>query len=130
MEVLNESTFNAAEQMQYFITSSDYEDLTESLQDYIKADGKISADNIREIAEENSSLQKMMDNTNTSAEAVAAIFTSLSKGTIGIDALTQGVMALLSGMGQLSDMTNKTVNEIGNFDPGLDEGKAAEDIKG
>jgi len=118
---------SAARQVQYFLTSADYEELSEDVQDFIDTNGEVTADNIREMANENSALRTVMENTNTSATTMAMLFTKLGKdGSFAITSITDTLLNLLSGFGQLEDTIADTINELENFNPGIDEGAAAD----
>lgn len=131
-EMLNsgEACITAADQMQYFFNSNEWADLTEEVQDFIKTNGEVTADNVRELANENANLQQLMENTNTTATTMGLIMTELGhNGKFAVTSITDSLLALLSGFGKLDDTISTTISELEGFDPGIDEGAAADSLK-
>lgn len=131
-EMLNsgEACITAADQMQYFFNSNGWADLTEEVQDFIKTNGEVTADNVRELANENANLQQLMENTNTTATTMGLIMTELGhNGKFAVTSITDSLLALLSGFGKLDDTISTTISELEGFDPGIDEGAAADSLK-
>ena len=131
-EMLNsgEACITAADQMQYFFNSNEWADLTEEVQDFIKTNGEVTADNVRELANENANLQQLMENTNTTATTMGLIMTELGhNGKFAVTSITDSLLALLSGFGKLDDTIATTISELEGFDPGIDEGAAADSLK-
>ena len=131
-EMLNsgEACITAADQMQYFFNSNEWADLTEEVQDFIKTNGEVTADNVRELANENANLQQLMENTNTTATTMGLIMTELGhNGQFAVTSITDSLLALLSGFGKLDDTISTTISELEGFDPGIDEGAAADSLK-
>ena len=131
-EMLNsgEACITAADQMQYFFNSNEWADLTEEVQDFIKTNGEVTADNVRELANENANLQQLMENTNTTATTMGLIMTELGhNGNFAVTSITDSLLALLSGFGKLDDTISTTISELEGFDPGIDEGAAADSLK-
>ena len=131
-EMLNsgEACITAADQMQYFFNSNEWADLTEEVQDFIKTNGAVTADNVRELANENANLQQLMENTNTTATTMGLIMTELGhNGQFAVTSITDSLLALLSGFGKLDDTISTTISELEGFDPGIDEGAAADSLK-
>ena len=71
-----------------------------------------------------------MENTNTTATTMGLIMTELGhNGKFAVTSITDSLLALLSGFGILDDTIATTISELEGFDPGIDEGAAADSLK-
>ena len=116
-----ESAFGASAQFQYLYRSEEFGNLKESISDTIDEFGELSGTDIYDLVDDCESLQQIMENTGISAEGLAEALTQLEIGKITLNQLTDTVLASLKGFDGLSDVIHKTLSEIENFDPGLDE---------
>lgn len=124
-----QQSFSAGEQIKYFLNSADYEDLAEDIEKAKEENGKLTADNIKDLAEGSQTLTHLMDNLNMSAKTTADIFNAIDDGRIGIDDVTNSMVKLLEVSNQFDNTIDGTLSLIENFDPGRDEGKVGEFVQ-
>ena len=125
---IGKSAFGATAQLNYFINSTAFTELAGEIDEIIDKNGQLTASNILEMADSYSDLEKIMANTGTTASGLAAAFTALRKGEIGIHQLTDTVIASLSGISSVDDIISKVLKSISEFDPGQDENAVSEFI--
>lgn len=125
---VGKSAFGATAQLNYFINSASFTELAGEIDEIIDKNGQLTASNILEMADSYSDLEKIMANTGTTASGLAAAFTALRKGEIGIHQLTDTVIASLSGISSADDIISKVLKSISEFDPGQDENAVSEFI--
>lgn len=126
--ILGSDVVGATAQMQYFLKSSDFSDLQESLEDFIDETGEISADNVRDLSKQSSTLKKLLDNDTISATGLARILTEVQNGTLSFYDLNDSILASVKNMGSLDDIASQAISTLENFDPGKDESYIAEQI--
>lgn len=124
-----QQSFSAGEQFKYFLNSADYEDLAEDIEKAKEENGKLTADNIKDLAEGSQTLTHLMDNLNMSAKTTADIFNAIDDGRIGLDDITDSMVKLLEATNQFDNTIDNTLSLIENFDPGRDEGKVGEFVQ-
>lgn len=125
---LGNGVVGATAQMQYFLKSSDFSNLQDSLEDFIDETGEISADNVRDLSKQSSTLKKLLDNNTISAMGLARILTEVQNGTLSFYDLNDSILASVKNMGSLDDIASQAISTLENFDPGKDESYIAEQI--
>ena len=130
---INKSTlFDTGNLTQAFMMSGAYESISESLQDLIKENDKISADNIRELAESCSDLKILLENTTLEsdkmAQALARAFTVVESGKANIEGITTAILEALGNTITSTTAIDKYFKEIDDFDAGRDYDKGKEFI--
>ena len=128
LQEAGKDSLSSGAQLRYFITSSDFTGMEERLQEFIKTNGKISADNIMDFASECKLLDTMMEQTSLTAEGLAEALTLVEEGKLGFDDLTDSVVASLSAFQGLSTVSANAIKNIKDFDPGLDENEVSKHI--
>ena len=113
--------FSASAQLGYFTTSESFESLSEQLDKFIEENGKITASNIKELADANADLNGLLENSITSATGLANILTEIQNGTINVWDLTDAIIDATNAMDDLDGVVAQTINDLNNFDPGYDE---------
>lgn len=124
-----QQSFSAGEQIKYFLNSADYEELAEDIEKAKEENGKLTADNIKDLAKGSQTLTHLMGNLNMSAKTTADIFNAIGDGKIGLDDITDSMVKLLEASNQFDNTINGTLSLIENFDPGRDEGKVGEFVQ-
>lgn len=124
-----QQSFSAGEQIKYFLNSADYEDLAEDIEKAKEENGKLTADNIKDLAKGSQTLTHLMGNLNMSAKTTADIFNAIGDGKIGLDDITDSMVKLLEASNQFDDTIDGTLSLIENFDPGRDEGKVGDFVQ-
>lgn len=128
LKELSGEALSASNQMQYFLKTSEFGDLEDSLKDFIDETGEIRADNIEDLCDANKNLKKLIDNNIVSAEGLARILTQIELGTIAFTDLSDAVIASVANFHSLDTIARKAIDSITNFDPGIDENEVAESI--
>ena len=74
IEATNPAITDAGNLIQNFFTSSAYDELSDSISDFIEKNGRITGDNIEELASSCDELEIILDNTTVTAEVLAEAF--------------------------------------------------------
>lgn len=127
---LENDVVGATAQMQYFLKSSDFSELQDSLEDFIDETGEISADNIRDLSKQSSTLKELLDNDTISATGLARVLTEIQNGTLSFYDLNDSILASVKNMGSLDDIASQAISTLENFNPGKDESYVAEEVSG
>lgn len=90
---------------------------SEQMEDLLK-DGKIAADELREMAVEGSALKQVLDNTGISIHTLATYFDSLANGTLDAASATTNFVEILDDVLVVQNTIADTFALIENFDPG------------
>ena len=130
LEILNanSSFLNANNQLQYFLKSADFSEMEESLNGIVEKNGEIAGSDILDLAQDYKSLNKILDNTEVTAEGLAKALTLVHQNKLGLHQLTEPVLAILDSFESLDSLVLETSQIIQNFDPGIDENQFAEFI--
>ena len=113
---------------QVFMTSEAYEGINESLDKFIEDNGKITSQNIKDLAENCSDLKTLIDDAGISTKALAIAFTSVGKGKASIEGISTSILNVLTNSSNLSSMLEGMFEDISNFDPGRDFGEGTDFI--
>lgn len=114
--------FSTGEQFKYLLQSEGFKDVDEELDKFIEDTGKISPENIEEIAQNNADLNKLLSQGKVNATGLAKALTQVKLGNIDADSLTTRVLEAISSVTTLDDSLRDMQNTIDNFDPGIDAG--------
>ena len=128
IEKSNEALFTSSNLVQSFITSSDYDSLTDSLQKFIETNGEVTSKNIKELAESNGKLKELLDSNTVSAQALARALTLVENGTIGFDALTDAMLKALGAGVSFKELIDEVTTWIEDFNEGTDLKEGTEHI--
>lgn len=90
---------------------------SEQMEDLLK-DGKIAADELREMAVEGSALKQVLDNTGISIHTLATYFDDLANGTLDAASATTNFVEILDDVLIVQNTIADTFALIENFDPG------------
>lgn len=121
-----QDAFSAGEQFRYFLQSSEFSDLQETIDEIVDENGKLTPQNIEELAASSSLLNQMLENVDVSIGGVTLALNALNQGTISIDDITDSLLIALSNFNALDNSINNAYNTMQNFDPGIDEGSIGE----
>lgn len=114
--------FSTGEQFKYLLQSEGFKDVDEELDKFIEDTGKISPENIEEVAQNNADLNKLLSQGKVNATGLAKALTQVKLGNIDVDSLTTRVLEAISSVTTLDDSLRDMQNTIDNFDPGIDAG--------
>lgn len=128
IEQTNTAIFSASNLVQSFIISADYDQLTDSVEKFIEENGRISADNIEELADSSKLLKSLLDSNTVSAKALANALTLVEQGKIGFEQLTDAILKALDAGTNFEEMMEEVDKWIKDFDPGTDLKEGTEHI--
>ena len=124
----NKALFDSGNLVQSFFLSDAYDSLSQSVEGFIKENGKVTAKNIDELADSCGDLKKLIDNNIASAQGLAEAFNLFEDGTVPIDAITSSLLAALSAGESFDTLMGKVQEWIENFDEGPDMAEGTEHI--
>ncbi len=117
--------------LQEMSVAEDFTKAMDNLDNFVEESGRLSAVGIQKMAEESSTLARMLDTGAISAGGLAAAINATSiDGTIAITDLSDSVLELLQYFGQLDDAIASAHDYIENFNPGIDTGESKDFITG
>jgi len=131
-ELLNsrDSANLLGEAFEEFYNSSDWAELSENMDNFVDASGKLNAAAVEDMAKQCSSLNNLLDTGAISAGGVAAAINALgSNGELTLLDLNSSVLKLLTDFNQLEDAISSAHHSIENFDWGIDTGEAEDFAK-
>ena len=114
--------FSTGEQFKYLLQSEGFKDVDEELDKFIEDTGKISPENIEEVAQNNADLNRLLSQGKVNATGLAKALTQVKLGNIDVDFLSTRVLEAISSVTTLDDSLRDMQNTIDNFDPGIDAG--------
>ena len=115
--------------VQFYLTSGEFESLTEQVDKFIEENGKITADNINELAKSSQSLAALIDMGTMKATGMARAIQAFSAGNIAISDLNDNVLEVFNSFENLNDIIAKASYFIKNFDAGEDWGESFDFIE-
>ena len=118
---LNPQLFSTSNLFQNFLKSADFDSLDEDLKEFIKDNGKISAKNIKDLAQSSDKLNDLLETGKVNATGLARAFTAFETAGISMDYFTDRVLEALSATESLEEKSLELQDVYSNFDPGLDE---------
>ena len=122
----NKELFSASSLLQSFTLTDEYTELTETLNKFIKENGKISADNIEELAESSKNLALLLEQDEINAASLANALTLLQNGDISLESLTDRTLVFLGKIIDTDDRVKLLQQRLAKFDKGLDYGEGSE----
>ena len=117
---ISQDALGSKAQLQYLLASDSYSKITSDVKDLIDENGKLSADNIYELADSCSVLDDLLEEGTLSAETLANILTGLETGTLTFEDLNDEVLKLVGNMETLEGKTSAAKQAILNFSEGED----------
>ena len=120
LEVSSEQ-LNAGKVFQNFAMSDEYSKLEESIQDVVKTNGKLSSANIKDLAKQCSTLDKMLKLDKVSASGLAKALTAVAEGRIGIEEINSAILRALSSTKSLEDAYLELQQFFNEVDEGYDD---------
>lgn len=124
----NADLFTDSGLVQSFLTSTDYEGLTDSLSKFIETNDRISAENLEELAESSTKLKQLIDATTVSTSALAAAFTLIEQGKLSFDSITDSILQALGAGESFEELIENVGKWIKDFDEGTNFTEGTEHI--
>lgn len=122
LEEASGEAFSTGEQFKYILQSEGFKEIDEQLDEFIEETGKISSQNIEEIAKSNADLNKLLSQGKVNANGLAKALTQVKLDNIDVDSLSTRVLEAVSSVITLDDALYEMQDTINNFDPGIDAG--------
>lgn len=116
--MLNLDELSASSAFKDFMMSDAYGDIEESLQDFIKEQGKISSKNILDLAASNSKLNNLLKIGTVNATGLAKALTAVANGNIGFEQISTATLVALSSVTDLEEELITLNDKLNNFDAG------------
>ena len=120
---LDSSFLGAGAQFESLFSSEIFKDIDEDLTKILEDQNIITEADITELASEYSQLEKLIKNTSVTTKGLAKILTSIKKGDLSFENLTDAVIAALGGMNGLDEATGKVLTRLEKLDLGQDYGE-------
>ena len=119
-----------SDSMQEMFAAEDFTKATENIDNFVNSSGRIDATGIQKMAQESSTLNKLLKTGAISAGGLGAALTAtVVDGKIDITSLNDAVLQLLSSFTQLDTAMAEAHDIVSNFDPGIDTGESEDFIK-
>jgi hypothetical protein len=83
-----------------------------SLTEIYKLEGQITADNIRELAEENSDLAAVLDTNSLKASGFAKMMEAVESGTISLTDVTSDLIKVYDGLYYSADLAGEAIARL------------------
>lgn len=119
---VGDSALNSGAQFQYLLSSADFTDINEQLDDFIEENGSISASNIKEVAKESDLLSSYLAQGEVDANALAKALTAIKVNNVDPSGFTDRVLEALSAVTTTDEVLSHMQETINNFSPGIDSG--------
>lgn len=117
---ISQDALGSKAQLQYLLASDSYSKITSDVKDLIDENGRLTADNIYELADSCSVLDDLLEEGTLSAETLANILTGLETGTLTFEDLNDEVLKLVGNMETLEGKTSAAKQAMLNFSEGED----------
>lgn len=119
---VGDSALNSGAQFQYLLSSADFTDINDQLNDFIEENGSISASNIKEVAKESDLLSSYLAQGEVDANALAKALTAIKVNNVDPSGFTDRVLEALSAVTTTDEVLSHMQETIDNFSPGIDSG--------
>ena len=116
-------------QTQTLFKSEQFSEIQGELDEILKTSTEISASDVKELSKSYKILDTYLKNTEITASGLARALTEVSEGNLRIEQLTTSVMSALSSFNSLEDTVANVIDELENFDLGMDENQIAATVK-
>ena len=107
----------AAESVQFYLASGEYQNLGQQIFDLMEANGKITSENIEELSKSSATLAAMLDMDIVSANGLARAMTAFEKGNITINDLNANIVRLYENFNTTEEILGDIDSIINNFNP-------------
>ena len=103
--------------------SAEFDQIDEQLKELVKDNKKITPENINNLAQSSSKLNRILKTGVITAGALAKAFTAVNLENVPIESFTSRVLEALSATKSLEEVLYEAQEFWSNFDPGMDEGQ-------
>ena len=110
---LGSQFFSVGNQFKELIAGEQWLEKTQaSLTEIYKLEGQITADNIRELAEENSDLAAVLDTNSLKASGFAKMMEAVESGTISLTDVTSDLIEIYDGLYYSADLAGEAIARL------------------
>ena len=127
-DISDNPAFSKSNQLQFFLTSGEFEQLSEQIDKFAEEYGQITSENIDELVASSATLSALLNNNVTSASGLANILNALGRGEINIFDLDDAVIELYNDFYDLSGIAERAQATINNFKFGGGEAQESSDF--
>ena len=120
--------FSKANQLQYFLTSQSFEDLSDQIDKFKEENDGITSSNVLELADSNKDLNNLLKNNIISVKGLASVLSNID--SINIFNLSNAIISAISATDNLDGAVQQIINDFNNFEPGFDENEITNFISG
>ena len=105
--------YSVGNQFKELIAGEQWMEKTQAgLSEIYKLEGQITADNIRELAEENSDLAAVLDTNSLKASGFAKMMEAVESGTIGLTDVTSDLIKVYDGLYYSADLAGEAIARL------------------
>lgn len=113
--LLQLSKFDKGNLTQIFLTSDEYSEMSEEIQDLIEKNGELSESDIDSLSQKYKSLDILINKVKVSARSLAKTFTLIESGKISIESVTTSFLKVLDSSRTFKDILNDIAKAINDF---------------
>lgn len=112
-DALGSQFFSVGNQFKELIAGEQWLEKTQAgLSEIYKLEGQITADNIRELAEENSDLAAVLDTNSLKASGFAKMMEAVESGTISLTDVTSDLIEIYDGLYYSADLAGEAIARL------------------
>ena len=100
---LNSTFLSDSSQLQAFFNSGTYEEVKADISEILENQDKLTAADVKGLASEYAYLNKMLKNTDMTAESLAVILNEIGENDLSFENLNNAVLNSVKSMGQLNE---------------------------
>lgn len=110
--------FSAGNQFKEMIGSESWKDTEEALSNIYTISGKITADNIRELKEENAELASVLDTNSLKASGFAKMMEAVEEGTVSLASVTTDLIKVYDSLYYSADLAGEAIARLESVEIG------------
>lgn len=121
LQKVSQNEYDLGSQFDYLYSSGVFENLSEPIAELIEENGKLTADNVLELADASEDLALFLENDKISADGLATALTMVAtQGPSAMQGITSATLAAISSTQTLSTTYEKMIASIEGFKPAID----------
>ena len=121
LQGISDNEYDLGSQFDFLYSSGVFENLSEPMAELIEENGKLTADNVLELADASEELALFLENDKISADGLATALTLVAtKGPDAMQGITSATLAAISSTQTLSTTYENMIASIEGFKPAVD----------
>ena len=121
LQSISDNDYDLGSQFDYLYSSGVFENLSEPMAELIEENGKLTADNVLELASASEELALFLENDKISADGLATALTMVAtQGPSAMQGITSATLAAISSTQTLSTTYENMIASIEGFKPAVD----------